>query len=268
MADKRCPACSASKLSVAEPLRGSDFLRCASCGLQFVDPVPTGTPVFQDFTDAGQAFFESLEKGGSISESLTRAERLAHAWLQKKHAGARVLELCCESGRFLAALRSDGFQVFGTDPLERPIEMLLQRGFTVRSGLVEAVPAEWGVPSAIIVLESLVRFPEPVAFLTSIRQRFPSAALFLTVPGRRSVLVPTFDRRYDYPPHHLTRWTAKALEEALARSGYRAAARRVHVDLHVWRGSIVNRLLKAGFYSFLRLTGESEELLVAEGVPA
>jgi len=263
------PTCTA----VAETLEDSSIRQCAVCGLQYVAPVPADVPVFADFAEDGLALLSNLANGAangaSIDFAITPNERAVLRWLQRHvPRSAPVLELCCESGRFLAALRSRGFSPFGMDPLPSHAAMLRTMGFSVRLGHVEDCPAEWPEPAAVIILESLVRFPDPVSLLQAVHKRFPRALLCLSVPSpRRSLKVPEFDRRLDYPPHHLTRWTPKALTTAMKNAGYRGACRLAHVDLKWRREPWERKILKILFGAFLRIAGESEYSIVAIGRP-
>ncbi|MBD0320573.1 MAG: hypothetical protein ICV87_09585, partial [Gemmatimonadetes bacterium] len=127
----RCPVCRAASAGEAEALDGgAAYLRCAGCGVEWVEPVPAGTPVFVDFTDHGRAMFDELRAGSPLAEMLTPNEALMLAAVRRAvKPGGTVLELCCESGRFLAALRDAGFRAVGADPLPRPAPMLRGEGF-------------------------------------------------------------------------------------------------------------------------------------------
>jgi hypothetical protein len=157
----------------------------------------------------------------------------------------------------------------GMDPLSRPVAMLREKGFTAAVGLAEDYPADWPEPAAVVLLESLVRFPGPTELLRSIHRRFPHALLCCSVPSpRRSLKVPEFDRRVDYPPHHLTRWTPTALRKALEQAGYRGTCAVAHVDLGRRGASWRSRILRRLFGLFLRMTGEDEYSLIGMGWPS
>jgi hypothetical protein len=262
-----CPACGAAGSAPGEPLDGgAAYLRCGGCGVERVEPLPPGVPVFVDFTDAGRAMFAELRAGASVADALTPNERLVLAALRRAvEPGSAVLELCCESGRFLAALRDAGFRPLGMDPLPRPAPMLREEGLDAARGGPADVPAEWPEPRAVVLLESLVRFPDPVALLSEVRGRFPRAALHVAVSSpRQSLKLPEFDRRHAYPPHHLLRWTERGLGAALERAGYAARTRttRAWIDWPARRGVFGNTLAVA-----LRLAGEAEYSFVAVGTP-
>jgi hypothetical protein len=261
-----CPACGAGAAGIAEPLDGgAAFLACSACGVEWVHPAPAA-PIFVDFTDAGVAMFAGFRAGEPIHEAMTPNERLVLTELRGAvKPGRAVLELCCESGRFLAALREAGLHPLGADPLPRPAPMLRAEGFHAVQGGPAEVPRDWPEPDAVVIVESLVRFPDPVALLAATRARFPRAALHLAVSSpRQSLKLPEFDRRHNYPPHHLVRWTERGLARAMERAGYSAKTRTTRASLN-WpnrRGAFGNTLAMV-----LRAAGQAEYSFVAVGTP-
>jgi hypothetical protein len=166
------------------------------------------------------------------------------------------------------ALEASGFRPFGMDPLPAHADSLKELGFEVARGSVESYPENWPEPRAVIMLESLVRFPAPKDLLTDIKRRFPAALLCLSVPSpRRSLKVPEFDRRLDYPPDHLTRWTRPALEHLLERAGYEGDTWICHVNMNWGQGSMKKRLLRFSCAAVLRVLGEFDYSICATGLP-
>jgi hypothetical protein len=266
---RACPACGfISEKPVAEDLGTESFLLCPECGLQHVCGIDNAVPVFQDFSQATAAM-SACAGGNGGGLRLTPNERTVLAWLGRNvHRHSPVLELCCESGRFLMALRSSGFEPLGMDPLASHVEVLRAEGITVAHGAVDSYPDGWPEAKAVVMLESLVRFPNPAGIIEGIRRRFPSAFLCVSVPApRRSLKVPEFDRRLDYPPHHLTRWTRPALKRLLARAGYRSRSWVCHVRMNWNQGSLKKRLLRIAFAASLRLLGEFDYSICAIGLP-
>jgi SAM-dependent methyltransferase len=255
-----------SGVAVAEPLDEGSFCVCARCRLQFLDPVRPDLPVFQDFTDYARLLFSKIEDGANVDAHLAPNERFVLRWLQRDlPAGQTVLELCCESGRFLAALRAHGFRPLGLDPLHEPIAFLRSKGFRVSPGLTREIPVNWPEPRAVVLLESMVRFPDPVGLLSQIRRRYPSAPVYVSIPSpRRSLKLPEFDSRLDYPPHQVIRWSAKSIANALREAGYRP---KVKVS-KVW----INRPARRGLFGNLlalgvRALAEGEVSIYARGRP-
>ncbi len=264
-----CPACgSTSNRPIVEDLGSEVFHLCPECGLQHISRLDTTQPVFQDFSEAAPAM-PAHGEGNGAGLSLTANERAILRWLRRNlPPRAPVLEICFESGRFLMGLKSTGLSPMGMDPLPAHVEALRSHGFAVATGSVEAYPGNWPEPRAVVMLESLVRFPDPTGLVKSIRRRFSEATLCLSVPTpQRSLKVPEFNRRLDYPPHHLTRWTRQALERLLARSGYRGRCWMCHVHMNWGCGSIKKKLLRITYAACLRLLGEFDYSICAVGFP-
>jgi hypothetical protein len=264
-----CPACgSISHRPIVEDLGEESFRLCPECGLQHVSGLDTAVPVFQDFSAAALDVPDRARaNGGELP--LTPNERTVLKWLgQNLPSHSHVLELCCESGRFLMGLRYRDFEPLGMDPLPTHVEVLQGRDCDVAPGSVDVYPPDWPEPNAVVLLESLVRFPDPAGLIGNIARRFPGTPLCLSVPSpRRSLKVPEFDRRLDYPPHHLTRWTPRALKHLLARAGYRARCWVCHVHMNWSQGSVKKKLLRIAYAASLRVLGELDYSICAVGLP-
>jgi hypothetical protein len=118
------------------------------------------------------------------------------------------------------ALKNKGFIPLGMDIAQFPIDMLRKQGYQVAVGSIEDYPADWPTPSVITAFEVLEHLPNPMAFLVSIHERFPGSILMLSVPSPKRWIPFGARGPGDYPPNHLTRWTAQALQIALRRAGY------------------------------------------------
>jgi hypothetical protein len=252
-----CPVCNnAGVLDEVEVVDSGRILLCGLCGLQFVAPMPEKS-VFVDFSAAARELFKTLGEGGDLPSMLTPSESLALKWVTHNlKKGDSVFEICCEVGRFMEAARRRGISPYGVDPVSGHVELLVLNGFEVNQGLHDAFPDTLLAPKAVVLLESLVRFPDPVGLLQSIRTKFPKSYLIITVPSpRRSLKAPGFDRRSDYPPHHLTRWSHQSLTAALNRAGYSSKVGTTFINANSLEvPSIVRVLVRIAY----RLIGEAD----------
>jgi hypothetical protein len=262
-----CPACAhAAEFPEVEKTDSGVIQECTRCGLQFAHPVPPECPIFVDFAGAAAEQFAALARGADLDTILTPTERQAVKWIRRNvPAGGAVLEACFEAGRLLEACRREGFKAYGFDPVEGHVAHLRAHDFEVRQGLFGAVDQAWPDPAAVVMLESLVRFPAPVAVLTDVKRRFPRAKLFISVPSpHRSLKAPGFDRRSDYPPHHLHRWSPISLRAALQAAGYEATVGRTYIDANSLE---VPHVVRLGVRLAYRVIGEADYSYYAIGTP-
>jgi hypothetical protein len=202
-------------------------------------------PFYPDFSSDADKLLAS-----ATPESMWLAsppnEHIAIEWLSSHlQPGAKIVELFAEVGRFAWQARAAGYQVRLADPLVSHVSVLRNHGFTaLQAAHPTDLPADWGDSDAVVILESIVRLPDPGAFVAGLREKFPRALLFLTAPSlRRPLKIEGVDRRGGYPDF-LTRWTLPALRELLVVNGYATNGFAITPQLlsgigrHGWRGRL------------------------------
>jgi hypothetical protein len=239
-------------------------------GVEFLDPQPANVPVFPDFSAYGDELF--AKSRSAVLETIQPNERFALAWA-KRHlsAGAPVVELFAESGRFAWLLRDAGFRVHVADPLASHAAMLGRHGLPSVQALCPDSTTAWPEPAAVFVLESIVRLPRPRAFVEQVRTRFPGAKIFLTAPSpHRPLKLPLINNRGGYPPDFMTRWSAPALGALLKHAGYETVVEAAITPMltRLTSRTRPKRLLfNFGWSTLLRLAGEYEFSVSAWSAP-
>jgi SAM-dependent methyltransferase len=138
-------------------------------------------------------------------------------WLHRRvRPGATILELGCGLGFFLHALRREGFTAVGLDVAEVACELNRRDGFKVWHGVLDTMPPGWIAPDAVVAFFMLHHLEDPLGFLRTIRQRFPSTPLAIAQYGPSNMSSP----ERASPPRTLIRWNAPALATALQLAGY------------------------------------------------
>jgi len=203
-----CPAChSQTGFSQVEKWLDYRLMCCGECGLTFSDPMRSAS---QEYYEAGEpygwhwAFDYFLGQGSG--------------------EGRTLLDVACGNGLFLAAAARRGYAGTGIDfNLDAIREAKEVHGVsdvhacTFQEFRQKYPERRFDVITSFHTLEHL---EAPDAFIAELKT-------LLAPAGRLIVVVPNPERwqvRYrrnlgDYPPNHLTRWTAKSLQTLLTRNG-------------------------------------------------
>jgi hypothetical protein len=238
-----CIVCgSAAKV---EAVRGQyQLCRCPACGLQFSNPMAGATANYADAYDRhggpAEVAGEGLPYLGWTAEAspdlsefpsfLTAAQQFALQLAQKRFAqrpSLPALDIGFGAGWFLGAARSAGFVSYGLEAAEAPVGLLQKKGFQVCRSPNGELPGDWPTPTLITAFEVVEHLEDPIGFLTGLCRSYPEAEIMLSVPDERRWFLLGGREAHDYPPNHLTRWSAMALNLALRKAGFQHA--------RVWR---------------------------------
>lgn len=211
-----CPACGESapgpQRAHAAPLT---MVACRSCATEFEWPRKgAGTAHYEEY----QAYRDRWE---------------FQAALRGFPGGAKILEVACGEGYFLQHAASKGCEVVGLDINSKAVKRArritgLRRIYAMDVGRYlrgNAKPAYNG----IVFFHLLEHLEEPLSFLLQVRRLLhpldAQIAFSVPNPNRWRLKVGTREA-WDYPPHHLTRFSRLGLERLLARAGLVAVEMR------------------------------------------
>ena len=214
--------------------------RCPAerCGLVWLDPMPIAEDLplaYQDYYTHGGAARSGLYAVGRFLFAAATDAVLAVVGIpaERKRArlmfladspAARLLDVGCGDGSFLAAMAKRGWRVSGLDLDPLAVEAArAAHGLDVNVGTVESMLGTGAVFDVVTASHVIEHVPDPVQFLRDCRSLLP--------PGGRLVLkTPNADgfgsRRYGRawrglePPRHLHIFTIAALESCAHRAGF------------------------------------------------
>src|SRR5579859_97275 len=176
-----CRICSSEEYELFLEARGFRIVQCKSCGLWFVNPLPTTEELAQFY-----ASYDDGEQWRFGEENFNRGVR--KAILRFKREGA-VLDVGCGSGNFLRCMREAGFSVAGIEPSKTGSQYgETVQGIEIFNGMVEDYLIEnaqrrFDVVTLLNVLEHLT---DPKRTLLRLREAMaPGAALAVVVPDAR-----------------------------------------------------------------------------------
>ncbi len=227
-----------------EAYRGYSLCRCSACGLQYSDPMRAGLGNYAEAYDQQSGPDEIVGEGlpflawtreasqglAEFASFLTAAQQFALQLAKKRFQQGQnpaAVDIGFGAGWFLGALRASGFHPYGLEVADAPVELLREKGFVVAKSADGQFPLQWPTPALITAFEVLEHLEDPVEFLSRMCRQYPAADLMLSVPDEHRWFLLGGREAHDYPPNHMTRWSAMALNLGLRHAGYQ------HV--HVWR---------------------------------
>jgi SAM-dependent methyltransferase len=143
--------------------------------------------------------------------------------------GARILEVGCGRGRFLARLARAGYRARGIEPSPQRAAEAHELGLEVDQVSLEEARVEPDSQDAVVAWHVLEHLPHPDAALHRIHSWLaPGGALLLGVPNRLSLQAAMgADHWYHLDlPRHAFHYSPPSLETILARNGFEVVRTR------------------------------------------
>jgi len=232
--------------------------RCGACSSAFLDPRPAEHALGRLY--AGEYYTHTApvdpaqpRRGVKFAfrarALLDPRFRFAHArltrHLQLPRAGARLLDVGCGSGQFVASARALGWDASGIDTDAVAVEAGRSAGLPLSTTTLEEIArTEPGSFDAVTMEHVLEHVPDPGAFLRAARLVLRrSGTLWLATPNIHAAAHSRFGRAWKHldPPRHLVIFTSAALEVQLHAAGFgevqarRSASGTIDTYKHSWR---------------------------------
>ena len=240
LASPECPACAnVCRNSAVERYGKYELFHCAACDLQFWEPrVMPDARWYEQMYGGRDENVMPLEPGHKyfLSDSLTPGR-------------GELLDIGCGTGNFLAAARTAGYTVTGTE-LDRNAAQFAKKqlglprvlGLTI-SEFAEKYPDEKF--DVVTFFEVLEHQAVPLDFLRGVKACLRSRGyIALSVPNRERWL--TGPDVLDYPPNHFLRWNAAALRNVLGANGFEILSVRQQPAGVVHTAQMINMSLRTG----------------------
>lgn len=212
-------------------------LQCARCGVEQLDPTPTEAELDAAYADAYYAA-RSPDSGpsGALRRIAWRAEiRPLKRFLRP---GARVLELGCGTGSFLAEImRRFNVDVTGLERSAPAAEQARARGITVIESTLDEANIAANTFDVVVMRHVLEHVPDPRGLLADARRILTErGALFVTLPVTGGWDHAAFGAAWEgYEiPEHLWLFPRDVLERVLREEGFGVALRRESYVPNPW----------------------------------
>ena len=200
-----------------------DLVRCASCGLIRLDPMPTEKQLLTYYPENYYAylpqkqsiFWKQFLRHLLCLESKTHDPELSGA--------GNFLDIGCGSGTYLKLMAERGWKVSGVEPSRHGALAATSAGFDVFHGsLLDA-----GYPAAsfdyVRSNHSFEHMPNPLEILQEIHRILrPGGKLFIGIPNTDSFTFRLFGRYWWYlcAPVHTYNYSTKTITTLLHRTGF------------------------------------------------
>lgn len=230
-----CLLCGTNEHAPLFTKQGMDFVRCASCGFIYVNP-QVNEAVLEDAyrqSRSNDIWFEILKTPGQQKYNDEK-----YAWFLDEIGKiapppARVLDVGCSLGHFLAMARDRGHQTLGLELGAKAAAYAREHhALDVRETRVEHLQEPDGAFGAITLFGVLEHLSDPIGILKVLRRLVrPDGALALLVPNTESLVARIlhgdafgFDGR-----NHLGYYAKDTLTAALATAGFAPATMKTVV---------------------------------------
>ena len=198
--------------------QGWDFLRCKSCGLVTIDPIPTASEVEsnhdESYADGEYAAFASAQdvRQGIAASRLSAVRPLAPEgpWL----------DVGASTGAFVGEVAAAGLDAEGLEISRVAVAQAQARGLRVHRSAVEDYrpEREYAVVTAFDLVEHLV---DPVPFVRQMSEWLqPGGLMAITVPNIASFAARILGPRWFFyaPPDHIHYFTPTTIRRLLAET--------------------------------------------------
>lgn len=197
---------------------------CGRCGLVYLSPRPRDPSPFY-----GGGYVPHRRAVASPFARLRAAvQRRQIVGYVRAHAGAgagrRALDVGCATGTFLAALRSDGWDVWGVEPGAAAAEKARARlGPQILHGALESVALPAHSFDMITLWDVIEHLPDPAATLRHIRSLLaPGGAVLIQTPRWGCPESRLFGAAWIGldPPRHTVVFSGRTLRQMLEACGF------------------------------------------------
>ncbi len=200
---------------------GRDFVNCKSCGLVWVDPLPTPAELASHYE-------RSYHEGGysMFADAADIRRGIAEYRLEVVQPFARPgrwLDVGCSGGQFIEAAQNAGIEAEGLDLSEEAVARARELGLTAHHASVEDFAPERPFET-VTAFDVIEHSRDPRAFVQSCRGWLVSrGTLVLTLPDVGSIYPRLLMRRhwfYYAPNEHLFYFNMRTITRLLSEEGF------------------------------------------------
>lgn len=221
----KCPVCDSDQRVLIEKHDDYQIHRCASCELIYADPMKAGdVDYYQD-----QRFYKlkRILTEKNIQPSLRTKWEFGRFLKFNPGKNQKLLDIGCGEGQFLFHVKKKlGYDVHGVEPDE--LSVAVAKDYfnidTIYVGDFDSFYAESQSAEFDLVTfyELIEHMEDPKGFLEKVKNLVkPGGYIALSTPNAARITARLgLKEKFDYPPHHLTRWYPESLARLVENQGF------------------------------------------------
>jgi len=227
-------ACKITSEDADIPEKIFDMLRCRSCGLIFINPLPKFNKENLKKLYDREYFNKEYMKFYSINqEKISCQSNEPFSWrlnlIEKYKSKGRILDIGCASGRFLNLARESGWEVFGVELSDYVADFAIKNyHLNVFCGFLEEAKFKDNYFDVVCASDIIEHLNDPESFLGEIyRILNKEGLLYLASPNASSFyykffgLIARYNRRnYFVLPHHIYHFSPLSIKLLLNKTGF------------------------------------------------
>ncbi len=213
-----------------------DVVRCVSCGLAFVNPLPSAEEINEFYAREYSLAYGRFGKSGALVKRIPlfrqcltivrfreRFRALAKRGIRLK--GKNVLEIGSANGKFLDALRRKGANVFGVEPSEKEAQACWDKFAVspIARNISALLPEQAGSYDLIFSFHVLEHLRDPVSELQNIKRLLKPGGWFIAevpfTPSNVKLLDQALEKSV-FDNLHLFHFNAQSASNLLNNAGF------------------------------------------------
>ncbi len=246
---EKFPLCNEHSVTYKRKTHIFSIYQCPECHSEFADPMKSAPPDWYSYM--GEYYGWRWE----FAEFLKDIKTLLHT--------GKVLEVGCGEGIVLNKLKR--YDTIGLDFNNNAIEKAKAKGLKVYPMTVEEFSRQFPLIrfKAVAFFHVLEHIESPQDFLRNIKGFLDKDGLiFLSVPNPNRIRLVLSREDWDYPPHHLLRFSVNGLLKLLDRGGFKILKIKeqpkdlplLHITSTVELDKFINRTMHIDVMRFGRLS--------------
>jgi 2-polyprenyl-3-methyl-5-hydroxy-6-metoxy-1,4-benzoquinol methylase len=228
--DMNCNQCGKSEAHLLFVKGGYNLVRCAGCGLAYIDNPPTPERLSEIYSASANYHDELHDPQSAAFARMSGVAQRHLDIVRKRSSGGRLLDVGCSTGLFLDKAHQAGFDGTGVEfSAESAGFARAQFGLSVTTGSIHDITNVRDSFDIVTMFDVIEHVPDPIADMRVAYDLLKPGGLFILSTPNIDGLFPRLSYPlakmlaywpHPEPPHHLYQFSVRTLGGMLRKSGF------------------------------------------------